>query len=111
VVNAALNTLRREKKHTPLDAETEPVVLESLLARASGVEDQVELLQIKQQLRAALLALPPRQRTAIIQRYYLGMDEKEMAAELDAAPGTVKWLLNVARARLRELLGAERTVG
>jgi len=38
------------------------------------------------------------------------MNEKEMALELDAPPGTVKWLLNAARARLRELLGAERFV-
>jgi RNA polymerase sigma-70 factor (ECF subfamily) len=41
----------------------------------------------------------------IVQRYYLEMSEKEMAESLQAAPGTVKWLLNAARARLRGLLG------
>jgi hypothetical protein len=30
-----------------------------------------------------------------------------MAVTLDAAPGTVKWLLNAARDRLRRLLGQE----
>ena len=110
VVNAALNSMRGEKKHTRLDAETEPLVLENLLAQAAQVEDEVEFLQAKQQIRVALLALPARQRTAIILRYYLDMNEKEMALELDAPPGTIKWLLNAARARLRELLGAERFV-
>jgi len=37
------------------------------------------------------------------------MSEKEMAAALDTPPGTVKWLLNTARARLRDLLGSERS--
>ena len=110
VVNAALNTIRREKKHIQLNAEIEPTELQDLLAHAALVEDQVEFLQIKQQIRDALLALPARQRTAIILRYYLEMNEKEMALELDAPPGTIKWLLNAARARLRELLGAERFV-
>ena len=66
--------------------------------------------QFLQPLRVALLALPARQRTAIILRYYLDMNEKEMALELDAPRGTVKWLLNAGRTRLRELLGAERFV-
>ena len=30
--------------------------------------------------------------------------EKEIAAELEAAPGTVKWLLHAARKNLRSLL-------
>lgn len=41
-------------------------------------------------------------------RYYLGLSEKEMAGLLETRPGTVKWLLNEARARLRGLL--ERSV-
>jgi RNA polymerase sigma-70 factor, ECF subfamily len=45
----------------------------------------------------------------IVQRYYLEMSEKEMSQALDSPPGTVKWLLNSARARLRSLLGSERT--
>ena len=110
VVNAALNVVRHEKKNIPLDAESELPGIESLLAHAAKVEEQVEFLQAKQQIREALLALPTRQRTAIILRYYLEMNEKEMAQQLDAPAGTIKWLLNAARARLRELLGAERFV-
>jgi DNA-directed RNA polymerase specialized sigma24 family protein len=37
------------------------------------------------------------------------MNEKEMAESLSAAPGTVKWLLNAARERLRSLLHSERS--
>jgi DNA-directed RNA polymerase specialized sigma24 family protein len=48
--------------------------------------------------------LSPRQRAVIVQRYYLEMSEKEMAAESGTAVGTIKWLLNAARERLRTLL-------
>jgi DNA-directed RNA polymerase specialized sigma24 family protein len=33
-----------------------------------------------------------------------------MAQVLDTAPGTVKWLLNAARTRLRALLGSGRSL-
>ena len=64
---------------------------------------------LKWQISEALAKLPPRQRAVIVQRYYLEMSETEMAETLDAPRGTVKWLLNVARNRLRSLLGTERT--
>ena len=44
----------------------------------------------------------------VVQRYYLGMSEKEMAQALEAPPGTIKRLLFNARARLQTLLGSER---
>lgn len=82
--------------------------MEALLERAASVEEQAEFNALKRQIFEALSQLPPRQRAAIVQRYYLGMTEKEMSEMLDSPPGTVKWLLNVARARLRSLLGRER---
>lgn len=48
--------------------------------------------------------LSPRQRAVIVWRYFLEMSEKEMAVEAGAATGTIKWLLNAARERLRSLL-------
>jgi DNA-directed RNA polymerase specialized sigma24 family protein len=45
-----------------------------------------------------------------VQRYYLGLSEKEMSEEMDIAPGTIKWLLNAARTRLRDLLRSKRSV-
>ena len=48
--------------------------------------------------------LSPRQRAVIVQRYFLEMSEKEMAQASGAAAGTIKWLLNAGRERLRVLL-------
>jgi RNA polymerase sigma-70 factor (ECF subfamily) len=106
VLNAALNACRDDKKNISLESNTETV--ERLISQATSVESQVEYAQIKGAILNALGQIPPRQRAAIVQRYYLEMSEKEMALALDAAPGTVKWLLNSARARLRDLLKKER---
>lgn len=107
VVNAALNAIRRDRKVTSLDAD--PAQLETLLAEATSVESQVEFNQLSAEILQALDKLAPRQRAAIVQRYYLEMSETEMAQALGTAPGTVKWLLHAARNRLRNLLGAERS--
>ena len=106
VVNAALNAYRSERKLVSLESSAHAV--EKLIEQATSVESDVEYSQIKRDILDALGQLPPRQRAAIVQRYYLNMSEKEMALALDAAPGTVKWLLNSARTTLRSLLNKER---
>lgn len=103
VINASLNAIRGSGKFTSLEDESGEV--ENLLDRAASVESQVESTQLQQEILNALSKLSPRQRAVVVQRYYLDMSEQEMAFELDAAPGTVKWLLNAARERLRHLLG------
>src|SRR3990172_12477092 len=108
VVNAALNAAKKTAKRLSFDSDLGHV--ENLLSQAASVESEVEYIQLKQMIVAALARLEPRLRAAIIQRYYLGMSEKEMAVALDAPPGTVKWLLNTARAKLRELLSSEGSV-
>lgn len=107
VVNATLNCLEREKKGRSC-SEADLSELEDLLEEAASVEEQVEFNTLKWQISEVLAKLPPRQRAVIVQRYYLEMSEKEMSEALDAPPGTVKWLLNAARTRLRSLLGSER---
>lgn len=107
VVNAALNCLEREKKTCSFE-ERDTSELETLLEEAASLEEQVEFNTLKWQIKEVLAELPPRQRAVIVQRYYLEMSEKEMSEALDAPPGTIKWLLNTARARLRSLLGSER---
>jgi RNA polymerase sigma-70 factor (ECF subfamily) len=106
VVNAALNAARKANRHLSLEGDLAQV--EGLLSQAATVESEVEYSQLKGQIITALSGLEPRQRAAVIQRYYLEMSEKEMAVALDSPPGTVKWILNTARAKLRGLLGAER---
>jgi len=108
VVNAALNVAQKAGRHSSMEGGFDQV--EGLLSQAASVESEMEYIQLKQGIIAALAKLEPRQRAAVVQRYYLEMSEREMAAALDAAPGTVKWLLNAARTRLRDLLGSERNV-
>ncbi len=111
VVNAALNAIKKTRRWVQIgvgtDSETEGVA--ELLTEATLVEDQVDYAGLRERIFKALESLSPRQRAAIVQRYYLGMSEKEIAQNFDTAPGTVKWLLNAARERLRSLLHAERS--
>lgn len=105
VVNAALNVAQKADRHLSMEGDLDQV--EGLLSQAASVESDVEYIQQKQMIVAALARLEPRQRAVVIQRYYLEMSEKEMTVALDTPPGTVKWLLNTARAKLRNLLGSE----
>jgi len=107
VVHAALNLARHDRKVSSLDGDLAEI--ESLLASGDTPEAQTEARQRSQQILAALEKLSPRQRAVIVQRYYLEMSEKEMSEHLDVSPGTVKWLLNAARARLRDILNPERS--
>ncbi len=75
-----------------------------LISSVESVEEQVESIEFQNRIWEAMQRLSPRQRAVIVQRYYLEMSEKEMAAESGAAVGTIKWLLNAARERLRSLL-------
>jgi RNA polymerase sigma-70 factor (sigma-E family) len=52
-------------------------------------------------LRAALAALPPRQRAVVVLRYYEDLTERETAQVLGLAVGTVKSQARDALARLR----------
>jgi RNA polymerase sigma-70 factor, ECF subfamily len=108
VVHAALNVCRRTRKFVSLDED--PAEIEALLSHAASPEAQVESSQLSQEVLTTLFKLSPRQRAVIVQRYYLEMSEKEMTEALKAAPGTVKWLLNAARTRLRDLLRPERSI-
>jgi RNA polymerase sigma-70 factor (ECF subfamily) len=103
VIHSALNAVRGDNRFVSLDDESAEI--ENLLDRAASVESQVEFAQLQGEILDALSKLSPRQRAVIVQRYYLEMSEQEMALALNAAPGTVKWLLNAARERMRHLLG------
>ena len=104
VINAALNTVKQSTPWLQIGTGAELEYLEDLLQQAANIESQAVTHEQRQEILAALAQLPPRQRSVIIQRYYLEMSEKEMAQKLDAPPGTIKWLLNEARSRLRGLL-------
>jgi RNA polymerase sigma-70 factor (ECF subfamily) len=109
VAHAALNAIEKTTRWVQYGAGSDVQRLAELLTEASTVEEQVEYARLKGEIAQALAALNPRQRMVIVQRYFLGMNEKEMAESLSAPPGTVKWLLNTARQRLRGLLHTERS--
>jgi RNA polymerase sigma-70 factor (ECF subfamily) len=56
-------------------------------------------------LRAAVAALPWRQREAVVLHYYLGYPVDQVAAVVGTAPGTVKNALFRARRTLGQVLG------
>ena len=109
VVNIALNLVQKESKGLQFSGDDDTSRLEVLLARAVSVETQVEFSQLSHEMLEILFKLSPRQRAVIVQRYYLEMSEREMSESLEIAPGTVKWLLNAARNRLRSMLDVERS--
>jgi RNA polymerase sigma-70 factor (ECF subfamily) len=104
VVHAAVKSAQRFNRDVELDAVMDSAWFEERFTRANQVEGQVEAVLFQKEVNAALAQLSPRQRAVIVQKYYLEMSEKEMAQDSDVANGTIKWLLNAARERLRKLL-------
>lgn len=88
VVNAAR---KRRRGLAELTGEPEEAAQES----RNGFGDPV---------RAAVAALPERQRLALFLRYYADLDYAAIAAALDVKEGTVGATLNAAHAALREAL-------
>jgi RNA polymerase sigma-70 factor, ECF subfamily len=108
VVNASVKTMQRSSRQVEMGEDADETLFAQLISGAESVEAQVESIESQNQIWDAMQKLSPRQRAVVVQRYFLEMSEKEMAAESGAAVGTIKWLLNAARERLRSLL-AERS--
>jgi RNA polymerase sigma factor (sigma-70 family) len=62
-------------------------------------------LDTHDQLLRALAALPPRQRSVLVLRYFLDLPEAEVAAALKCSLGTVKSSAARGLARLEQTLG------
>jgi RNA polymerase sigma-70 factor (ECF subfamily) len=107
VMNTALNTIKREDKKLLFEDVSEYSIGEfsAKLNKYDAILDQDDQVE---ELRRALEKLSPRERMVIVQRYYLGMSEREMSEEMKLAPGTIKWWLNSARRRLAILIHLER---
>jgi RNA polymerase sigma-70 factor (ECF subfamily) len=104
IINDAL-MLEKRKRNVPFDLAFESEQL-PIASQEPAVDDMLIANETTEAIWEAIGRLSARQRAVIVMRYYLGMDEDEMATELDCAPGTVKSRLHAARQRLRELLPA-----
>ncbi|PZS04369.1 MAG: RNA polymerase subunit sigma-24 [Candidatus Chloroheliales bacterium] len=100
VVNDTLKLVARQRRSVSLDS------LALLASVAPSPDELANAAETSAEVWAALGRLSADQRAAIVLRYYLGMSEAEMSAQLDIPPGTVKWRLHAARQRLRSLLPA-----
>lgn len=79
----------------------------SRVDRAADLHDRhVELLVLREEVRAALRQLDPLQREALGLAYYAGMSHVEIAAHTGTPVGTVKSRLRLGLLRLRRELSA-----
>ena len=88
--------LRRRPERPLHNAATDPAVPD----RAREIDDRDLLLR-------ALAALPPRQRAALVLRYFDDLNEAEIADMLGCSAGTVKSQISRGLARLREATGGQ----
>lgn len=105
VVNDAIKATKRRERTTSIPNRDEPDI--QLADTALGPQELAEASEDRRRVWAALEKLAPAQRAAIVQRYYLGMSESEMAKSGMAPPGTIKWRLHAARKSLAKLLGPD----
>ncbi len=105
VVNDAIKAASRRERMVRFDDSYDPIV--RLADPETGPQELVEEAEERRRVWAALEKLPPAQRAVVVQRYYLGMSEAEMAGSGSSPPGTIKWRLHAARKRLSKLLRPE----
>ena len=100
VVNISLKELRRR------DYRSLP--LEEAAADAPSLDQLPDLIAEESEMRrliwTAVHALRPKQRAAVVLRYYHGFSEAEMSVSLGCRRGTVKSRLHSAMRRLEHLL-------
>lgn len=107
VINDAVKAATRRGRTVPF--EDDPAA--RLEDPGAGPHEQAEEAEERRRIWAALEKLPPAQRAAVVQRYYLGMSEAEMAEGASSPPGTIKWRLHAARKSLAKLLRPQFRAG
>jgi RNA polymerase sigma-70 factor (sigma-E family) len=74
-------------------------------AQPSATVDHADDVVLRQTLRAALQALPRRQREVVVLRHLVGLPETEVASALGISQGSVKTHLRRGLSRLRKGVG------
>jgi RNA polymerase sigma-70 factor (sigma-E family) len=95
VVTTSISWRRRRSFHErPSDTLPEP-----------AGPDPVDATVIHDAVLAALQQLPPRQRAAVVLRYYRDLTEAQTAESMGCSVGTVKSQVSAGLAKLRAVLG------
>jgi RNA polymerase sigma-70 factor (sigma-E family) len=99
VLNGSRSALRRSRR-VPRAVAVE--------AAAASAEDAVLAGERQRETVAALRRLPPRQREAVVLRYFAGLPEQETAVAMGVSRGTVKSTTSRALAALARMLQEEK---
>ncbi len=111
ITNTCYDTLRSHKRRptTSLEKEDEDPEHDSkLMDEGEMPEDMVMRQELAAAIQAAIVPLPPDQRTVLVLADVEGLDYQEIADTTGAALGTVKSRLSRARARVRDLLLSQK---
>ena len=100
VSNAAIDCLRREKKHR----DTGDVDDLELPDGGPSPQEQAERSDTRDAVRRALDRLSPEHRQVLLLRFMQELDYGEIARALNVSEGTVKSRINRGRKRLRKIL-------
>ncbi len=104
VVNDAVKAARKRERAASREVADAEEMLLRLADPGNGPHEEAEKAEAHRRVWRALEQLPPAQRAAVVQRYYLGMSESEMAEHGGIASGTIKSRLHNARKGLARLL-------
>jgi RNA polymerase sigma-70 factor (sigma-E family) len=99
IVNLHTSSLRRRR--------LERAWLERERADASGRATTMPDVSARQDLWAALGTLPPRQRAALVLRYYEDLSERDAATVMGCSTAALKSLVSRGSATLRDRIGSE----
>jgi RNA polymerase sigma-70 factor (ECF subfamily) len=94
--NAALDELRKRKRSAQLASEPPDV--------EPAPEEELDRALRRAAVRAALAALPPRDRELIALKFHAGLDNTELAAVLGVSVSNAGTRLHRALTKLREIL-------
>ena len=101
--NLAAN-LYRDRSRKPASSIEETETLTALHTTEQLVEGRDQLSRVLEGVRQ----LPPDRREALIMRFALGMDNREIARALDRSDGATKVLIHRAIKQLEEIVGDPR---
>jgi RNA polymerase sigma-70 factor, ECF subfamily len=104
-VNAALDQLRRNKRHLHNRGEAE--ALDAVAGIDAGPEQLARSRQLGARIDEALAALSGMERDAFLLRHHAGEPFERIAAVLDAPPGACRHAVFRAVHKLREVLRDE----